>query len=171
MVKDGADPDLAPDGTWLVYVHLTQGQPDGLWRVNVDGSDARPFFKTKDTWWYMQAPRFSPIACEIVFSAAGHAISQPASTSFYASGFVSGGKRGAAHLNIPSDLDIAPCDGTSVKTIATTGDDVVPAWSPDGKRIAWVGTGAFFVLTVASGGVQTLAQGQNFFFGDLVWVK
>jgi WD40-like Beta Propeller Repeat len=172
VVKDGADPDLAPDGTWLVYVHLTQGQPDGLWRVNVDGTDARPFFKTKDTWWYMQAPRFSPVACQIVFSAAGHAISQPASSSFYASSFMGGGgKPGPAHLNIPSDMDVAPCDGTSVKTIATTGDDVVPAWSPDGKQIAWVGTGAFFILTVASGNVQTLAQGQNFFFGDLVWIK
>jgi len=74
VVRDGADPALSPDGTWIVYVHLTQGQPDGLWRANVDGTDARPFFKTKDTWWYMQAPRFGPVGCQIVFSAAGHSV-------------------------------------------------------------------------------------------------
>jgi Tol biopolymer transport system component len=50
-------------------------------------------------------------------------------------------------------------------------DDVVPAWSPDGTQIAYVGTGAFFVLTLANGNLRTLAQGQDFFFGDLLWLK
>jgi len=161
VVRDGADPALSPDGTWIVYVHLTQGQPDGLWRANVDGTDARPFFKTKDTWWYLQAPRFSPNGCEIVFSAAGHTVAS----------LPLGAKAGFAHLNIPSELYVAPCDGTSVKTIGQTGDDVVPAWSPDATRVAYVGTGAFFILTLASGNVRTIAQGQDFFFGDLVWLR
>jgi len=83
----------------------------------------------------------------------------------------SSGATGAAHLNIPSELNVAPCDGTSVKVVGQTGDDVVPAWSPDGTQVAYVGTGAFLVLTLANGNIRTLAQGQDFFFGDLVWLK
>jgi hypothetical protein len=169
VVKDGADPALAPDGTWIVYVHLTQGQPDGLWRVNVDGTDARPFFKTKDTWWYLQAPRFAPSGCSVVFSAAGHTVGSAGGREV--ASLATPGRTGASHLSIPSELDLAPCDGSSVRAIGTTGDDVVPAWSPNGSELAYVGTGAFFVLTVTSGNVRTLAQGQDFFFGDLVWVK
>ena len=103
---------------------------------------------------------------EIVFSAAGHAVSRVPSTPV-----VSSGTTGAAHLNIPSELNVAPCDGTSVKVVGQTGDDVVPAWSPDGTQVAYVGTGAFLVLTLANGNIRTLAQGQDFFFGDLVWLK
>jgi hypothetical protein len=168
IVMNGADPTLSPDGKLLVYVHLTQGQPDGLWIANVDGSNARPFFKTKDTWWYLQSPRFAPSGCEVVFSAAGHTVSSAAPASVAAA---APRPSGAAHLNIPSDLNIAPCDGMSVRVVGQTGDDVVPAWSPDGKEVAYVGTGAFFVLTLANGNIRTLAQGQDFFFGDLVWVK
>ena len=166
LIMNGADPALSPDGKLIVYVHLTQGQPDGLWVANVDGSNARPFFKTKDTWWYLQAPRFAPTGCEIVFSAAGHAVSRVPSNAVALSG-----AKGLAHLNIPSELNIAPCDGTSVRVVGQTGDDVVPAWSPNGTEVAYVGTGAFFVLTLANGNVRTLAQGQDFFFGDLVWLK
>src|SRR5881628_1566040 len=161
LVMNGADPALSPDGKLIVYVHLNQGQPEGLWSANVDGSNARPFFKTKDTWWYLQAPRFAPSGCEIVFSAAGHTMSGvPAAPVAAQSKGI-----GAAHLNIPSDLNLAPCDGTSVRVVGQTGDDVVPAWSPNGSEVAYVGTGAFFVLTLASGSVRTLAQGQDFFFG------
>jgi Tol biopolymer transport system component len=158
LVPDGADPTISADGKSIVYVHLKEGQVDGLWRAEIDGTGARPFFRTTDAFWYLQSPRFSPTSCDIVFSAAGHTASR-------------GGGGKVAHLGVPSDLFVAPCDGTSVKSVGQTGDDVVPAWSPDGTKIAYVAQGGFFVLDMTTGVARTVAQGTDFFFGDLLWLR
>jgi len=161
LVKDGADPAISPDGRTLIYVHLKDGQVDNLWRADIDGSNPGPLFKTKDAFFYLQAPRFAPLSsdCLVIFSAAGHTVSRGSS----------GGK--LAHLNIPSDLFLVRCDGTGLDSVGQTGDDVVPAWSPTGDRVAYVGLGGFFVLDTKTRAVRTIAQGQDFFFGDLVWVR
>jgi Tol biopolymer transport system component len=172
VVKDGADPTISPDGKTLVYIHLKDSQVDTLWRADIDGTNAGPLFKTKDAFWYLQAPRFSPTGCEVIFSAAGHTVAGPPGGATYAMRRSTGtsGVR-LAHLSVPSELFLVPCDGTSVRSVGQTGDDVVPAWSPDGGRVAYVGSGGFFVLDVKAQSTRTLAQGQDFFFGDLVWLK
>ncbi|TMC74533.1 MAG: hypothetical protein E6J13_01685 [Chloroflexi bacterium] len=153
VLTDAGDFTIAPTGDFIVYAHLTQGLPDNLWRANIDGSGAAPFFKGKDRWFYVQSPRAAPTGCQIAFSAAGHTTSR------------------SAHLGIPSDLDLALCDGSSVRAIATTVDDVEPAWSPSGSEIAYVGTGGLFIVDIATGNIRTMAQGQTFFFGSLVWLR
>lgn len=162
IVDEAADPTLSPDGKTIVFVKIVDGQPQGLWKVPASGGSPRPFFAIGDTWWYLQAPRFSPDGKTVVFSGAGHTArgAQPGTRA-----------GGLAHLGIPSDLFVAPGDGTSVKSLAQTADDVVPAWSPDGARIAFISAGALSVLTVADGGVRQLARGENFFFGDLLWLR
>jgi Tol biopolymer transport system component len=161
IIKDGADPTISSDGKTIVYVHLKDSQVDALWRADIDGSNAGPLLKGRDSFWYLQAPRFSPTSCQLVFSAAGHTVATGSGTS------------GAhfAHLSVPSDLFLVLCDGSTLKAVGQTGDDVVPAWSPDGTRVAYVGSGGFFVLDLRTQATHTVAQGQDFFFGDLLWVK
>lgn len=158
LVGDAADLALSPDGTYLAYMHLKDGGADALWRVNVDGTDARPLLKIRDTWWYQQTPRFSPDGRSIVVSAAGRTVT----ASF-------GGK--LAHLTIPSDLVLIEASGVSAREISKTNDDTVPAWSPDGREIAYVVGGALNVIDVATGNVRELVRSEGFLFGELAWVR
>lgn len=159
LVSDAADPTISPDGKRMVYVHLKDALPDGLWVVSLpDGGDAKPFLRTRDTFIYLQTPRFSPSGSDIVFSAAGRQM-----------GATPGGR--TAHLGIPSELFVATGDGSKLTSLGPTGDDVIPTWSPDGSKIAYVGVGSFTILTVADQKAQVCAQGEQFFFGDPVWVR
>ena len=183
LLADGADPALSPDGRTLVYVHLKDGQGDGLWTANADGTGAHPLLKGKDTFWYIQSPRFDPAGQRIAFSAAGHSASAverllarldaggAPRVASVATPSAAGAGAPAAHLGVPSEIFLVPLDGSSVKSVGQTGDDVTPAWSPDGTRLAFIGTGAFYTLALADGSVQSLAQGNDFFFGDLLWIR
>jgi len=159
IITDGADPTVSPKGDRIVYVHLKDALPDGLWVANLpDGGDAHPLLRSKDTFFYMQTPRFSPGGDAIVFSAAGRQQGQ-----------ASGGR--PAHLGIPSELFMVPVDGSKITSLGPTGDDVVPAFSPDGSKLAYVGIGQFVIMTLADQSTKVCAQGEQFFFGDPIWLK
>ena len=159
LITDAADPSISHDGKLIAFIHLKDGQNDNVWVANSDGSNAHVIFK--DTWFYIQAPRFSPTSDAIVFCAAGH--SAPKSRDGTLPRF--------AHLGIPSDIYIVNADGTGLKSLAQTGDDTFPAWSTDGSNLAYVSTGAFFQLSLKDFSIKTLASGDNFFFGDITWLK
>jgi len=159
VLADGTDPTVSPDGRTLVYVHLAKGLVDALWTADIDGKNARPFLKVRDRFYYVQTPRFAPTGCQIVFSGAGRSVR----------GDSAGGH--LAHLGVPSELYLSPCDGSSVLTIGETYDDVAPVWSADGTRVAYALGGAVSILTVATREVKRLAQTDVFSYGDVVWLR
>ena len=160
ILTDAADPSLSPDGKLLAFIHLNKdGQSENVWVANSDGTNPHVLFK--DTFFYIQAPRFSPVTGDIVFCGAGHAA--PKSSDRYVPH--------GAHLGIPSEIFVVKQDGTGLRSLAQTGDDTFPAWSLDGSRIAYVSTGGFFEMSMSDLSIKTLASGQNFFFGDIAWLK
>lgn len=167
LLKDAADPTVSADGKTIVFIHLTNGQGDGIWTSDGEGSGAKPLIR--DTFFYLQTPRFSPVGDDLVFCGAGHT----AAPVTHGGGAIRSPGRlpHLAHLGIPSELFVLKRDGSGLRSVTQSGDDTVPAWSRDGSRIAYISTGAFFVLTVKDGSVRTLASGQDFFFGDLAWLK
>lgn len=174
VVRDAADPVLSPDGRTLVFVKLKGGQPSVLAVIPVDGGEERPFLRTKDTFWYLQSPRYSPNGEQVAFSAAGRGTgvgeADPSAAEAIARSR-SGPEGRPAHLGVPSDLFISPRDGSALSSLGQTGDDVTPAWSPDGARIAYVGIGQMAILTVADESLRVCGQGEEFFFGELIWLR
>ena len=159
LLSDAADPSISFDGKLIAFIHLKDGQNDNVWVANSDGSNPHVIFK--DTWFYVQAPRFSPTSNTIVFCAAGHSAPKSQGTSLPR----------RAHLGIPSEIFIVSPDGTGLRSLAQTGDDTFPAWSVDGSSLAYVSTGAFFQLSMKDFAIKTLASGDSFFFGDITWLK
>lgn len=167
LLKEAADPTVSADGKTIVFIHLTDGQSDGIWTADSEGGGAKPLIR--DTFFYLQTPRFSPVGNDLVFCGAGH----NAAPATPGGGAMRAPRRmpHLAHLGIPSELFSLKGDGTGLRSLVQTSDDTVPAWSRDGSRIAYISTGGLFVLTVKDGSVRTLASGQDFFFGDLAWLK
>jgi len=159
LLADAGDPSISRDGKLLAFIHLKDGQNDNIWVANSDGTNAHALFR--DTFFYVQAPRFSPTTDEIVFCAAGHSAPKTQEARVPHN----------AHLGIPSEIFVVKSDGTGLRSLAQTGDDTFPAWSVDGSRLAYVSTGAFFELSMRDFAIRTLASGENFFFGDIAWLK
>jgi Tol biopolymer transport system component len=157
VVRDAADPTLSPDGKVLVYVRLVDGRGGGLWAVDAAGANARNVLPGHG-FVQVQTPRFAPNDDRIAFSAAGHV----APTSV--------GLPHLAHLGIPSELYVVRLDGTGLRSIATSADEVIPGWSPDGASIAFISTGNLVVTEVASRSSRTVASLQ-FPNGDVIWLR
>lgn len=103
------DPNISPDGNWIVYVANDSRMRPNLYVIHSSGGEPRKI--TNDTVLvYYRAPCFSPDASQIVYSV-------------YSTD------------NNRFEIDIIPTLGGKSHKLVSNAD--LPMWSPDGKRIAF----------------------------------
>jgi TolB protein len=124
------DPDLSPDGVWVVF----RSNPDvgedhaDLWQVAIDGTGLRNLTSAPglDNW----SPAYSPDGTRIAFASTRDA-------------------------GVPRIWTMAR-DGTDLRLV-TSGHGEYPDWSPDGSQIVYAappqaGTGAYDLWIAAADG-------------------
>jgi CubicO group peptidase (beta-lactamase class C family)/sugar lactone lactonase YvrE len=93
---------------------------DALYTVDADGRGRRALLA--DPQAHFWGPAWSPDGTQVVFSKSVPAVVSPGS--------------------IPAELYIADSDGANLRQLTTNGrNNYLPAWSPDGRQIAYVSGG------------------------------
>ncbi len=142
------DPNISPDGNWIVYVANDSRMRSNLYVVHSSGGEPRVL--TNDTTLvYYSVPCFSPDASQIVYSR-----------------FISG-------VNPMNELSIIPTLGGASRKLVSDGN--LPVWSPDGKHIAFFrmlpssGIMELFIVNPDGTGETKVAQIEPVFFFNVAW--
>ena len=171
IAKDGTQPDISPDGKRLVFVKI---DPDtfqmDLMIVGVDGKNLEQVVPGNSMGGGLNGPRWSRDGKQILFGAPNFfaSLNTPKGSTAGARtddplnrmrGWVSSWFTvGVAEAHGPPwDLWLVDADGQNLRRLTEIGeDDPSPAWSPDGKNIAFVGVAGFYITSAAGKDVHWL---------------
>ncbi len=140
--RDGL-PKFSPDGKTLAFLRGDPAGPRQIWLINVAGGEARQLTRSPsniiDLAWSPDSRRLvycadvDPDAPLPTATAAGWPrVSVARRIRYRYDGL---GWRGDAHFHL---FIVALADGAAHQLTDGDWDDVLPAWSPDGERIAFV---------------------------------
>ncbi len=165
VVKDAQDPGFAPGGgaTPLAYVLVDpQTYAPGLWIAGADGTGGREVVGAASKFLTISGPRFSPDGKTLVFAASGGPTAAAAPAGSVASNESLPGRfarwlvepffpRGAAAHGPPADLYLLALESGALTRLTTIGgDDPLPAWSPDGRRLAFLTATGLYILDLSA---------------------
>jgi len=155
-LEDAREAEVSSDGKKIAYYKLdAQTFASSLWVANLDGSGAK-FIVDTQAFSALYGARFSPDSQTILFTASGApkkklpgvTLLQPREENACAVEFLftCWVERASAH-GLPWDLWLANLDGTKFTRLTEIGaDSPSPAWSSDGKLIAFFEASGIYVL-------------------------
>jgi copper transport protein len=179
LVKDGEDAaySYAGGATPFAYV-LTDPTTlqQSLWVADLDGGNARRIIGPDQKFQTVNSPRFTPDGTRLVFAASAPltAGSQPppeersAPVRFVRWLFEPFIPQGVAAHGPPGDLWSIAIDGSDIRRLTNlNGDDPQPAFSPDGKQLAFLSGEGLFLANLDGGNARRISdRGQ---WSTLVW--
>lgn len=168
LIANGQVPALSPDGTRLAYLTADQqGSPNKLWIADGSGRNSRELLAGQ-SFTYVRAPRFSPDGSRIAFAGVGGPTRQASAAPEPAWSEIFGSAIAEAH-GIPWEIWTVRPDGSDLRRLTQIQEDSpTPAWSPDGKWIAFAGEIGIYLVDVE--GRQTARITTRTSGGGLTWL-
>jgi Tol biopolymer transport system component len=169
VVANAQGPAVSPNGKSLAYQKVgADGTPLGLFVGDPSGNNARDLLG-RAGFLAAQSPRFSPDDQRIAFAAVGSPgtnVPQPSIKRGVVPPFT-----GIAEAHgIPWDIWTVNSDGTNfLRLTHESEDNPIPAWSPDGKWIAFAGEMGLYLVDAA--GKQTMLLTSGLQSGGIAWMS
>jgi Tol biopolymer transport system component len=140
VVTDADSPTAASPGRMAFLRIEPASNAPSLWIAAAAGRFARPLVN-QPAFLAMASPRFSPDGRRIAFAAAYDPGRAPRRSESRRRAFVAW-----AH-GLPMDIWVVAVDGTGLRQLTELGeDDPVPAWSSDGRWLAFSGAFGVYLL-------------------------
>ncbi|MDE3091826.1 MAG: PD40 domain-containing protein, partial [Chloroflexota bacterium] len=178
VIDTAREASISPDGKKMVYSRIDyQTYSSGLWIANIDGSRPQQLLAT-GVFAAVFGARFSPDGQSIVFAASGppnkklpgaYALNRSTYDEACAVSFASVClvEKAEAH-GLPWDLWLVNLDGTKFERLTNIGaDSPVPAWSADGKQIAFFDATGIYILDVATKKINQVSDSRG--YGGFDW--
>lgn len=165
LVADAEESAVAPGALAYVPSPTKTAIPE-LRIATLEGQGARKLVGAEHGFSAFSAPRFSPDGTQLVFAAVGVGPGGADAPRVAAVAWLEGAPM-ASH-GPPWDLWLIAPDGTGLRRLVAIDEDLPnPAWSPDGRRVAFVAGGGIYVVGADGRGLMRLADRGT--FGSLVW--
>ncbi len=176
VVDDARDPNLSPDGKKIAFLRFDYTTYlGGLWIADVDGKNAKQLVDN-DAFLAIATPRWSPDWQGVLFAASGPPRKKlPGAVvdrenddgCYFAILSACVVQRAHAH-GLPWDLWLVSADGSKFEKITDVGaDSPQPAWSRDGKFIAFFDATGIYVAVRATRLVYEIVKGGG--YGGFDW--